>query len=391
MNKSERPIFVKSVKLPNFTTRASIGPLVAVILLLSLHPMLNAFLATDGPLEVRELQDPDGLSIDLSGNLWVSNFGGTIDEINTSSLNVQRTIVLGFPHIWDLAFDPSDDLWVGGCRVTSCQIVEYNASSLATINATISRETSNLSTSGALDMAFDHHGDLWVTRPDSNDVVEFDTSSQVSSAPAITLTVTGINSPSAMTFDNSGNAWIVNQDSCGSTIPAGCVSEFLPGSLKSGNPAVRNVSLHASAKDIAFDPQGNMWVAGGQTGSIYEISAALLSSNSAAVVNTINDTGNPDALTFDKSSHLWVGNYDAGSVVEFDIDNTSSSVNSGPPYSIGISTLQFTAALALAIIVLFGVLAIRRRRRYSFAFPARQSLAWVFVEKIVVKKDMFVP
>ena len=135
-------------------------------------------------------------------------------------------------------------------------------------------------------MAFDHSGDLWVSDYNNSQVSEY--APPFTSGESATLEV---GSPSFSTngCDNTGPAYV------------------------------------CSPNGIAFDPQGNLWVADSENDSIVEFKAPFITGESWSVVigeysdyqpNATN-LGQPYGIAFDSSGNLWVADSDDNRVVEY--------------------------------------------------------------------------
>jgi len=122
----------------------------AFALTLSLGILASA--ATPPPLP---LNSPQGLAVDASGNLWVSNTNANY-VLKYNSAYVQqtaKTITKGIKTPVNLALDPYGNLWVSNFFGNT--ITEYSAAGVQNTTGTISTALP-----GAL--AFDGIGDLWV-------------------------------------------------------------------------------------------------------------------------------------------------------------------------------------------------------------------------------------
>ncbi len=198
---------------------------------------------------------------------------------------------------------------------------------------------------------FDSSGNLWVADSGNNRVLEFkppfstnEVASVVLGQPnmfsnACTTTPTGLCGPFGITFDPSGNLWIV--DSGNSR-----VLEYLSSNLITGDGAANVLGEPDLVTDnvcattptglcypsgLAFDPSGNLWISDQDNNRVLEyFSSNLITGDGAAnvlgepdlVTNngcTTTPTGlcYPVGLTFDPSGNLWISDTGNHRVVEY--------------------------------------------------------------------------
>jgi hypothetical protein len=138
-------------------------------------------------------------------------------------------------------------------------------------------------------LAFDASGNLFVANYDGGTVSRF--------APGATTpnaTLTGVAQPHGLAFDGSGNLYVTNQ--VGTT-----VSKFAPGAT---SPTATLTGLNG-AFGLTFDGSGNLFVANslGTTVSKFAPGATTASA-------TLTGLSGPNALAFDSSGNLFVGGFD---------------------------------------------------------------------------------
>ncbi len=109
-------------------------------------------------------------------------------------------------------------------------------------------------------VTFDSAGDLWTVSDTSSTVYEY-TASQLGSSgspmPAVTLSGSGLNSPTSPTFDTNGDLWLAN-------INGASVVEFTPAQIAASGSPTPNVTITGADLNepagLAFDSSGNLWV-----------------------------------------------------------------------------------------------------------------------------------
>lgn len=189
-----------------------------------------------------QINSPQGLCFDSSGDLWVGNGNGVVEYTKSqltktsSSPNVVITTRSGFAAA-GLAFDSSGDLWVDRYGLDS--VVEYAKSQLGNPGSPTPKVTiTNNNFGSPFGLAFDHSDNLWVANESTGDVMEYTKSELfgVSPRPKVTISTTARpSSPAgagaeAIVFDSSGDLWVANGNNA--------VLEYAKSELtKSGAPA----------------------------------------------------------------------------------------------------------------------------------------------------------
>lgn len=119
----------------------------------------------------------------------------------------------------------------------------------------------------------------------------------------------------ALAFDPQGNLWVASSDREGDVLEA-----YTAASLGQPNPTpwaqIRQGISGPSA--LAFDPQGNLWVANAWNGNVTAYAAARLADDPAPMQTLKQGLHYPLGLAFDTAGNLWVSN-----------NFSSASVNGG--------------------------------------------------------------
>jgi sugar lactone lactonase YvrE len=214
-------------------------------------------------------------------------------------------------------------------------------------------------TSGAREflegMAVDAGGSVWVTNNTASTIVEFTPSQfgvQVSPTPAVTLSATSgsLSGPAGLAFDANGNLWVANANS-------NTVVEFAASQLAasgSPTPTVRLGAANGSLNGpfcLAFDASGNLWVTNTNASTAVEFTASqLAASGSPTPAVTLSATNgslsSPSGLAFDASGDLWVANAISGTVVEFGASQLAASGAPRPIVTVSGSALSAPHGLA---------------------------------------------
>ena len=216
-----------------------------------------------------------------------------------------------------LAFDSSGDLWVGNYE--SDKLVEYPKVQLSTVSpvpAVVISAGAGNSPNEPASLTFDRSGDLWVANQGPGTVTEYSQAQLTKSgspAPYKTISYPGLSTPLAVRFDRSGDLWVSNTDR---------VVELTKAELAKADPApsvvISLVSFSGYANDIAFDQQGNLWVAN-ESGTLVELTEAQLAHSGAPSPHvTITDLAlsQLSGVALDSSGDLWTSE-PSNVVVEF--------------------------------------------------------------------------
>jgi sugar lactone lactonase YvrE len=168
----------------------------------------------------------------------------------------------------------------------------------------------NIDASGA---AFDRAGNLWVVNDNSNTVVEY-TASQLATSgtptPAVTLNLGANVFAFGIAFDAAGDLWVCNNGQ-------GDIVEFTPSQLTTSGTPTPAITIQDGDPftnepiALAFDAQGNLWVANNAISALVEYSASQLTTSGSptpAVTLTGAAIKNPLDIAFDSNGNLWVSN-----------------------------------------------------------------------------------
>jgi sugar lactone lactonase YvrE len=151
-------------------------------------------------------------------------------------------------------------------------------------------------------------------------------------------------------FDQDGNVWVA-----GPTTTDALLNRFPSSALASSGMAtpdreftVRGLSCIPAATALAFDREGNLYVASACSNEVQRIDASQLASSgevSASLTLSVND---PGGIAFDAAGNLWVASRQDDRVWRFDASQLTGSTASAPALKLGVRASSDPMNTALA-------------------------------------------
>lgn len=229
----------------------------------------------------------------------------------------------------------------------------------------------------------DKHGAIWVTDESNNRVLRFSPPFQngkeaslvigqpdfSSSSP--NLSPNGLHVPTYMTFDSSGDLWLSDRDNCRVLEYQPPFTNGINASVVLGEPDLNTANCSASqnglnqTEGLAFDQEGDLWVADRGNNRILEFSPPFINGMSANLVigqsnftsagsqTTQNGLNYPNGIAF-LNGNLWVADTLNHRTLEFEAplaSGMSASVVLGQPdfTTTGCNTTQNGECWAFAV------------------------------------------
>jgi glucose/arabinose dehydrogenase len=226
------------------------------------------------------------------------------------------------------AFDGSGDLWV--TSPVNNTVLEYTPSQLTSSGYPTPSVVISMQSFPA-GLAF-HSGNLWVNS--GGKVVEYTTSQLASSGsptPSIAITISGLNYPAGLSFDGSGDLWVATGEQPGNVL------EYTPSQLASSGSPTPDVTIGGLSQPLglSFDGSGDLWVANSFNDTLVDYTPSQLASSGSPTPNvTISGLSEPRGLAFDGSADLWVTNYINDTFVEYTPSQLASSGSPTPNVTI---------------------------------------------------------
>jgi sugar lactone lactonase YvrE len=279
------------------------------------------------------LDDPDDVSFDHFNNLWVSNCSsttgvsaGSITEFSFDQLkHLHETPapspvitledngngdIFGCPYGGE--FDSDGNLWVVNHFLTD--LIEFTPAQLQQGGVQFPHtEIDSTVFEGPVGHTFDSLGAIWITDFHANLVFAFTAQTLAAASGQIVLLDPDIinsaeilDGPAALTFDSAGNQWVANclgptvtefaaMTSSGSPTPLVTLTSTTVTTPGGSAPSL------ACPDGLAFDRQGNLWVANALSdnkGSLVEFTKSqLLTSGSPTPAVLLDSTPGGDNIS----------------------------------------------------------------------------------------------
>jgi len=360
-----------------------------------------------------ELDLPNALAFDSSGNLWVADqnnnrvleYKAPFSTHEAANLVIGQssftgsaaaTSSMGLSGPTGVALDSGGNLWV--VDMGNSRVLEYTAPFSTSEAATLVIGQSSFTSSDFADtnstalsyptgLAFDPSGNLWVSDQSNDRVLEYKTPFSTHEAASLVIgqtgfattssgatTQTSLNGVKALAFDSSGNLWVADFRQSRVLEYTTPFSNHQAASLVIGQPSFTSrdcaftPTCAASPTNlfdpnaVAFDSSGNLWVADGDNNRVLEYAAPFSTHEAASlVIGQPSFTGNaaatssaglsgPEGLAFDSGGNLWVADYANSRVLQFGGSVTTTSTT--PEFPALAVPIIFTVVLAAAMLLL---------------------------------------
>lgn len=266
----------------------------------------------------------------VHGALWLANYAEThVSGFARSQLLLSSDVApadtIGaaqFPG--GIAFDTNGDLWVSTDHADSLKMFTVAQRNDANAVTAPTRSLVSADLSSPQVLAFDSHGNLWVA-DENNGLLEF-TAAQLAAANGtpvsanvrLTDTLPPSTGTYAIVFDGAGNAWVGENNSDN-------IIEYTVAQLAASGSPTPNVRLGVdqSAGSLVHGGAGTAQASARTNGIV----------GFGILTEPIND---PDALAFDSQGNLWVANYRNENVIAYSPAQRATSGNPTPLITIGI-------------------------------------------------------
>jgi sugar lactone lactonase YvrE len=201
-------------------------------------------------------------------------------------------------------------------------------------------------------LAIDGTGNVWMVNTGTATVTEMNGVTGAAISPSGGFNAE-LNAPFSVAIDPSGNAWVVDatiNNGFGYTNTA--VTVFTPsGGIVSGSPFtgggldISNNDGLQSPRDIAFDANGNAWIANSLNGSVTELNGLTAAAMSPAITGypVPGTRTSPSGIAVDGSGNLWVSGFNNATLYE--MKTSDGSVVGASAAGAGGLSLPFSVAV----------------------------------------------
>ena len=286
-----------------------------------------------------DLNNPQDISFDDAGNLYVGNFNGevvTVLPISTKTLFGQQfTADVAAPlgvsddvnQAQGLAFDSAGDLFIANYGNETITVIAKSSTTIfgqsftAGVPTTLTVATSDL-LSEPTALAFDTAGDLFISNNGNNSITVIPAATETIFGQAFTVdtaaTLTaaqGIDHSTGIAFDSNGDLFIANADNYVTVIPATTGSIFGQPITTPDAMVGLNVTdgVLNNPGEMAFDSEGNLFVANTGNSTVTVIPAATgtlfgqsMTANTPVSLNAATGVGYPTGLAVDAAGNLYL-------------------------------------------------------------------------------------
>jgi streptogramin lyase len=185
-------------------------------------------------------------------------------------------------------------------------------------------------------------GQLWlpsVTTTILSSYTAAQLASSGSPAPTVSFTASTAQTHEAIAFDGEGNLWVAL-----SGIPDSFIKKYASADLASSGSPSPSVTISGGSLDspvgLAFDTIGNLWVTNFFTNTLLKYSPDQLladGSPTPAVTISTNAAGSldgPNGTAFDAEGNLWISNRNANTLVQYSPDQLTTTGTPEPAATI---------------------------------------------------------
>jgi len=276
---------------------------------------------------------PYGVTVDSSGNVYVSEMSGSlVQEVVAVNGVIPASPTInslggGFYEPWGIAVDAGGKVYVadyGNGEVKEIPLNCITSSCVKILGAGLL---------GPTGVAVDGNGNVFVADNGSHNVKEIPPG--CISTPCMRTLGSGFNSPTAVAVDASGNVYVADAGT-------GWVDEMVAvsGSIPA-SPTIYGLSQFADPEGVAVDGEGNVYVVDADLEQLWEIPEGGVSND----FQLGTDWNGPENVAVDSSGRVFVANNYGESVIEvansaayfgaFNVGDSSGTITLGFTFDTG--------------------------------------------------------
>lgn len=257
-----------------------------------------------------QLNNPNGLTFDKDGNLWVANYGANqVLELDPSNGTVLKTITDHVNGPTRLAFDSLGNLWVAN-TTNPGTVVGYRTKTFQRFF------TYDALGAKPLGVAVDAYGDIYIANNAKNNILVLNVG--FSLVETLTGDKSGFNfsSPGALAIHGRNLYAGFGPGSGENAVISYNVGEFL-----TDDPAeitVYNDNVNTGPTGIAFDSQNNVYIS-----ELYSGTAVKYGPKGGSPLLVINQgTGGCEGIAVDKHDNIYVSNSTLNNITVYNPSGT---------------------------------------------------------------------
>jgi len=257
------------------------------------------------------MNEPAGVGVDSSGNVWVSSYFGVVSEFSPIGKPVFANGITGYGlrSSYGLAIDSQNNVWVPN---EDSPYSTNNALGTVTVLNSSGQPTSGATgfSAGGLNypvsISIDTNGTSWVVDYGNSHVTLLSNSGQPLSGANGYAAPNGADSgfafPVAVVVDGNHNGWVANEGGDYITRVSADGSQFA------------NIHCCNSPQGLAIDQRGYIWASNFYGDSVSQISSA----NNAVISSGYTGGGvvHPVGVAVDGAGNVWVTNFRGPSLSE---------------------------------------------------------------------------
>jgi sugar lactone lactonase YvrE len=286
--------------------------------------------------------NPSGVGVDATGNVWVSTYSGPVAEFSTTGTPMFASGITGGGLLKSdaLAVDPQGNVWVpdGGSPSVNGDFgsVTELSSTGQVLSGTTGFSAGGISYPTAI--AIDTNGTVWIPDYGNSRVTLLSSAGQPLSGTGGYQSLQ-FSFPLAVAIDANHNGWIANFGNA--TVSKVSADGSQIASFASGN----------GPDGLAVDQRGYVWIANQTGNSITELAndgtvvSSGYSDNKASILA-------PQGIAIDGSGNVWVANLHSHAITELTGSAAASPISPGTilsPTAGYASDAGFTEAYAIVV------------------------------------------